>query len=167
MTFPKYAQPEIEKRMLVEAALLPDLDGLDFTVVEDRYLEGGRMRLRKIHPAKTGQEEYKLCKKYGAIGMYEEPIVNVYLTQEEYATFCTLPGSNLVKRCYRMEYGGHRFRLDEHTGSWAGLYLCEIEATSLQELQTIVFPPFAMRDVTADSHYSGAYLARHLPDLSL
>jgi CYTH domain-containing protein len=103
---------------------------------------------------------YKLCKKYGSTGKYEEPIVNIYLTVEEYESLRVLPGRDLVKRRYRYEYQGRRFSIDAHTGALAGLYLCECEAASITELMAIVFPPFAIEDVTTDLRYSGASLAQ-------
>jgi hypothetical protein len=139
---------------------LPDLSGLPYVDVADRYLDGGRMRLRKMTEPGVVESIYKLCKKYGSVGAYEEPIVNIYLTREEYEVLRVLPGRDLVKRRYRYEHQGRRFSIDAHTGALAGLYLCECEAASVAELMAIAFPPFAVEDVTADPRYSGAGLAQ-------
>jgi CYTH domain-containing protein len=157
---PKYAQLEIERRLLVSPDLLPDLSGLPYVDIEDRYLDGGRLRLRKMTAAGAAESIYKFCKKYGSDDTYKEPIVNIYLTREEYEVLHVLPGCDLVKRRYRYEYEGRRFSIDAHTGLLSGLYLCECEAASTAELMEIVFPPFAVEDVTADSRYSGASLAQ-------
>jgi len=162
---PKYAQLEIERRMRIPPELLPDLTSLPYTEIEDRYIDAGRMRLRKMTEFGATKSIYKLCKKYGSIGKYEEPIVNIYLTKEEYESFQILPGRDLVKRRYRYEYQGHCFSIDAHTGRWAGLYLCECEAASTSELLETAFPPFAVEDVTEDTRYTGAGLAQAHADL--
>ena len=160
MDVPKYAQLEIERRMLIPPELIPDLSELPYADIADRYLDGGRLRLRKMTDCGAAESVYKLCKKYGAAAAYEEPIVNVYLTVEEYESLRALPGCDLVKRRYRYEYEGRRFSIDAHTGGRASLYLCECEAASVSELLEIAFPPFAVEDVTADPRYSGAGLAQ-------
>lgn len=158
---PKYAQIEIEWRMLVRAELLPDLRDLPCKYIEDRYLDAGRLRLRKITSGGATESTFKLCKKYGKTGAYEEPIVNIYLTSEEYDSLRHLPGSDIVKHRYSYEFQGRHFSIDEHVGALAGLYLCEYEATSAAVLDNIIFPPFAIENVTADDRYFGANLARN------
>ncbi len=160
MNMPKYAQLEIERRMRIPLELLPDLSGLRYTDIEDRYLDAGRLRLRKMTECGATESIFKLCKKYGNTGKYEEPIVNIYLTREEYESLHILPGHDLVKRRYRYEYHGRWFSIDAHMGRWIGLYLCECEAHSVAELIEIAFPPFAFEDVTADPRFLGASLAR-------
>lgn len=159
---PKYAQLEIERRMRIRNDMLPDLMQLPRKRIEDRYLTAGRMRLRKVtsEGAGTATSVYKLCKKYGPCVRYVEPIVNIYLTAEEYESLCTLPGNNLVKRRYSYDFHGSRFSIDEYLGVLAGLYLCECEASSEEILRDIRFPPFASEDVTDDPRYSGVMLAQ-------
>src|SRR4051812_2939775 len=106
---PKYALLELERRFLVREELLPDLSALPCKVVEDRYLDAGRMRLRKITPKGGGAVIYKLCKKYGMTGACAEPITNIYLTEAEYVSVRCLPGRDLMKRRYRYDYLGVRF----------------------------------------------------------
>ena len=159
MDAPKYALFEIERRMLADAALLPDLRGLPCKTIEDRYLDAGRLRLRRITDADGTNVVYKLCKKYGSQAAYQEPIVNIYLTQEEYEALRVLPGYDLTKRRYAYEYEGHRFSIDELLGPRAGLYLCEHESASVPELLAATFPPFAVEDVTTNPNYSGIHLA--------
>lgn len=155
---PKYALLEIERRMLVDATLLPSLEPVPFVSITDRYLDGGRLRLRKM-VASDGTTQFKLCKKYGHTSAYVEPITNLYLTQAEYEVLTSLPGNTLYKRRYRYTFDGHTFGLDQFEGELTGLYLCEKEAPSVEELAAIIFPPFCVEDVTADPAYSGAALA--------
>ena len=59
---PKYARVEFERRWLVDASARPPLDGLSFTLIEDRYIEGTRLRLRRM--ARGARTVLKLTKKY-------------------------------------------------------------------------------------------------------
>lgn len=145
--------------MYVDASRLPDLSNIPFDTIEDRYLDGGRLRLRKV-TAHSGDVTYKLGKKYGPTGDYTEPITNIYLTETEYVGFRTLPGHDLTKRRYRFPFGGRVFSVDAHQGKLAGLFLCEWEAASVAELLATIPPPFCTEDVTTDERYSGARLSR-------
>ena len=146
--------------MWVDPERLPPLHDLPRKRIDDRYMDGGRLRLRKITASDGGETVYKLCKKYGSVGPYQEPIANLYLTADEYKTLLALPGCNLTKFRYHYEYGGYTFSIDEHTGPHTGLYLCEREAPTVCELLDVPFPPFATDDVTGNPEYMGAYLAR-------
>lgn len=158
LDIPKYALLEIERKMRVDAALLPSLSDLPFRLITDRYLDGSRLRLRKI-VSNDEVPQYKLCKKYGQVDLFAEPITNLYLTEAEYNTLIVLPGRDLVKRRYRYPFGRGIFSLDEFGGSHTGLYLCEIEASSVTELAAIAFPPFCIEDVSANPLYTGVALA--------
>ncbi len=160
MTIPKYALIEIETKMLVDNALLPDLSPLPCTRIDDRYLDGGRLRARAMTDAATGAVEYKLGKKYSGDSPYAQPIVNVYLSATEYAALLALSGRALTKLRYRHEFCGQRFSIDVFEGAHAGLVLCEVEAPSLAALQALVFPPFAIRDVTGERAFSGWQLTQ-------
>ena len=159
MTTPKYALMEIETKMLVDNVLLPDLSALPCTRIDDRYLDGGRLRLRVMTDDATGTVEYKLGKKYGGDTPYAQPIVNVYLSVGEYAALAMLPGRGLRKRRYRYDQDGQRFSIDVFEQPHAGLVLCEAEAPNLDALRALVFPPFAVRDVSGEARYSGWNLA--------
>ena len=145
--------------MRVDTTLLPDLSEVPFATIEDRYLKSGRLRLRKVTAA-TGTVTYKLGKKYGRIGVFTEPITNLYLTETEYTLFLMIPGDDLRKQRYRFPFQGRTFSLDAHSGELQGLFLCEWEAASESELLAVLPPPFCSADVTQDERYSGAYLAR-------
>ena len=166
MQIPKYSQLKIEKRGLVENTLLPDLSKLKCRVVEDRYLHAGRLRLQKINWT-DGENHciYKLCKKYDfpkseSKNNFSVPIVNVYLSLSEYELLAVLTRNNLLKKRYTYEYKTKLFSVDEFYQPVSDLYLCEIEADSVEELAKINFPPFVVEDVTSNSFYTGANLAK-------
>ena len=157
---PKYTQLEIERRFLIDPALLPNLSELESTLIEDIYLHCGRLRLRKL-TSPDGAITYKLCKKYGNSDTFEEPIANLYLTNSEYLALAHLEGDVLLKRRYKHPFEGRVFSIDIHLFPHTELALCEIEAASVEELLSVQFPPFALLDVTSDNRYSGAQLAKN------
>jgi hypothetical protein len=60
---PKYALPEIERRWRVHEDRLPPLTQCRTRRIEDKYMEGGHLRLRKV--LEDGQGPiFKLGKKY-------------------------------------------------------------------------------------------------------
>ncbi|OJY76373.1 hypothetical protein [Rhizobium sp. 60-20] len=93
---PKYAQLEHERRFLI--AVSPDLSDLPFRLIEDLYISATRMRLRAIIHSCGQQVEFKLCKKYPMENLFSGAIVNVYLTEAEYAVLAQLPGKRIRKR---------------------------------------------------------------------
>jgi CYTH domain-containing protein len=155
---PKYAKLEIERRVLVNPARAPDLTGLPFRRIEDRYLDGTRLRLRCVTDSVTGARELKFCKKYEGAELPAGPVVNIYLTEPEYAALATIPAAVIRKRRYRV--GDRPFGLDVFEGALEGLVLCEAEAESLQAARALVFPDWTDREVTADPFFTGGALAR-------
>src|SRR5580693_6584865 len=100
MQTPKYALLENERRFLVTK--VPDLTGAHVRLIEDLYLQGGRLRLRKVTHFDGAANEFKLCKKYGSPDPVSGPIVNIYLTAVEHASLADLPGRPLRKRRHRV-----------------------------------------------------------------
>jgi len=154
---PKYSRPEYERRFRVVAGRLPPLDPATARLIEDRYIDGSRLRLRRMSGGGTATV-HKFCKKYGG-GVPGEPIVNIYLSEAEYALLAALPGRNLVKRRFLLDVGAIRFGVDLFENPHAGLLLCEVEAESQAELDGIVLPDWIGTEVTGDAAFTGAALA--------
>lgn len=163
MQLPKYAIFENERRFLVRPEVAETLAVSARRLIEDRYLAEGRLRLRKVTDEAGGGAEYKLCKKYGSSDPISEPIVNIYLTAQEYAAFAILPGADLAKRRLSVEHAGRLFSLDLFAGALQGLAICEAEAPSRDAALELRFPPWARVEVTADPFFSGAALASANP----
>ena len=151
---PKYARLEHERRWLVLGDG-PDLSGAPGRLIEDLYLEAGRLRLRRV-AFDDGRIEFKLCKKYGSADPAVQPIVNIYLDEAEYRLLRALPGRPLVKRRYSVP----PFGVDIFEGALVGLRMCEAEADSREALADIPTPRWLGPEVTADSRFSGGVLAR-------
>lgn len=141
MNEPKYSRPEHERRFLVNVADCPTLPS-QHVQINDLYLDQTRLRLRMMVPSNGGSTIYKLCKKYGGSASMSEPIVNIYLDQSEYEMLTVLPGHQVSKRRYHLDWQGSRFGVDIFAGALAGLVLCEVEAPTLVELAAITAPPW-------------------------
>jgi CYTH domain-containing protein len=154
---PPYSRLEHERRFLIRAERLPALDPVEARLIEDRYIDGARLRLRRMSGG--GRPTLlKLTRKYG--GPRPEPITTLYLDADEYALLSGLPGAPLVKHRHHVQVGEHWFAIDVFSGALAGLVLCEIETESSEALASIALPDWAGDEVTDDPAFAGATLAR-------
>jgi len=155
LTAPKYSIIERERRFLVDRELTPGLDSATARLVEDRYLPGTGLRLRRV-TAPDGSVVHKLGKKYPGTGLSSRPMTNIYLDAAEYDALAVLPAAVLIK--WRHEVGGG-FAIDVFEGALAGLMLAEISADDDAALTAIVVPPWCIVEVTEDVAYAGGTLA--------
>ncbi|HET7925476.1 MAG TPA: hypothetical protein VFL30_11295 [Rhodanobacteraceae bacterium] len=151
---PKYSIPEIERRWLVSAELAATLEGRAFRMIEDLYIDGTQLRLRKIS-APAAEPAYKLCKKYGREAPLANPITNIYLTKSEHENLSALSGKRASKRRYDLADGV----IDVYDGA-PTLAIFEVEFRSEDEAARYAPPPFVREEVTGDARYSGFALAR-------
>ena len=157
---PKYARVEFERRWLVERAACPPLDGAWMTLIEDRYIDGTRLRLRQMRRPDLGETKWKLTKKYECKDPSARPIVSSYLTEGEYAVVSALPARMLTKRRYHLPIDGRMWSLDVFEGALAGLVLVEVEETDAAALAALVPPVWATKEVTHDPRYQCGSLAQ-------
>jgi CYTH domain-containing protein len=151
---PKYSLPEIERRWLIDADQLPELGMLPSSRITDKYLEGSRLRLRKLE---TGSDTiYKLCKKYEVPAGDIQPITNIYLTATEHALLDRLPGRERTKTRYHPAEGG---AIDRYQSSTGDLLLFSAEFDSVEERNYYAPPEYAGVEVTDDEAFSGFALA--------
>jgi CYTH domain-containing protein len=151
---PKYSLPEIERRWLIDADQLPELDALPSSRITDKYLEGSRLRLRKVE---TGSDTiYKLCKKYEVPAGSIQAITNIYLTAAEYELLNRLPGWERTKTRFHPTEGG---AIDVYASSAGHLLLFSAEFDSVEERNYYAPPEYAGAEVTDDEAYSGFALA--------
>lgn len=158
---PKYARPELERRWRVDPALRPPVEDLAVVVIEDRYLTGTRMRLRRMTRS-DGWTACKLTKKYDTDRPEARPIVTAYLTEAEHAVFAALPARPVRKRRYRIPIEGRCWSLDVFEGPLEGLELVEVEVPDEATLAALVPPPWATKEVTREVRYQCGSLAQTL-----
>ena len=156
---PKYAHIERERRWLVDISKRPDVAALPHILIEDRYIIGTRMRLRRMTDSMTGAQVLKLTKKYEADDPLARPIVTAYLTDAEYEVFAALEGKSIVKRRFKIEGKAGTFSLDQFTDALTGLELAEIEWPDDEGLRLLRAPVWATREVSEDPRYQGGALA--------
>jgi CYTH domain-containing protein len=151
---PKYSVIEHERRFLVDRASMPVTDGRG-RLIEDRYLIGTMLRLRRI-TTHDAPPVHKLGKKYPGASLSSRPMTNIYLDATEYAGLAALPAAELVKRRYD---AGRGFVLDVFQGALSGLVLAEIEADSAPALAAVEPPNWVLYEITDDPAYAGGTLA--------
>jgi hypothetical protein len=153
---PKYAHWVAERRFLVDSSHLPTLDPKAARRIEDLYIEGGRLRLRRITHLSSGEQEFKLAKKYAPDNPLIGPMTNLYLSSEEYGVLQMLPGARLAK----LRHKSGAFVIDEFEGALAGLALAECEASNRMAAMAFDVPDWCVREVTSEQGFTGWRLAQ-------
>ena len=153
---PKYAHWVAERRFLVDGRSMPALDDSAARRIEDLYIDGGRLRLRKIIMPGGVDLEFKLAKKYAPDNPLIGPMTNLYLNAEEYAVFSVLPGARLAKRRHKVG----AFVVDVFEGGLKGLVLAECEASNRMAAMAFDVPKWCVREVTNELEYTGWRLAQ-------
>ncbi|HEX7165815.1 MAG TPA: hypothetical protein VF230_02430 [Acidimicrobiales bacterium] len=148
----KYAHREREQRWLLRAS--PAEAGVAATIaIEDRYLTGTRLRLRRVES--DGVVVFKLAQKVrtGDGSPHEVSLTNIYLDASEYALLAALPASVLTKTRRRLP----ALSVDEFHDALDGLVLAEVELREGEPRRAA--PASAVADVTGDDRFSGGALA--------
>ena len=150
----KYARPERERRFLTNG---PVPEGDAARLIEDRYLDGMRLRLRRV--SREGRSVHKLTQKIRTDESTpaEVLITNMYLSEAEYALLLALPGHLVTKTRTVVRSMSHKFVVDEFHGRLQGLRLAEVEVRDLAE--PLHLPDWLGQDVTHDDRFSGGRLA--------
>ncbi len=150
----KYSHPEIERRWLVELTRLPSFAGVRRREIEDKYVDGGRLRLRVIREQGV-ETKVKLGKKYGFVGMEPENVVSIYLDEAEYNTLSLLPGVIARKSRYTLVGGS----IDVYEYPALSHAIFEVEFNSEEAAASFIPPAFAGEEVTRKLNCSGFSLA--------
>jgi CYTH domain-containing protein len=152
----KYARVEIERRFLL-AGVPQGADVLAVNEIHDRYLDGTRVRLRRMAQV-GGATQLKLTQKVPEPdgGARQGALTTIYLSEAEHAVFARLPAVELRKsRLSIAPYG-----VDVFHGELEGLYLAEAEFTAMEDAAALVPAAFCRAEVTADRRFTGGELAR-------
>lgn len=152
---------EYERRWLMRREALAGLTLLAaHRAIEDRYLDCGRLRVRRITDSDPARTVFKLTKKWETEVARAIPIKTILLSASEHDALRALPGRDLRKVRRYFDRGSDRFALDVFLGPLAGLVLASIEAGSLDELDAIAAPPLALEETTEDEFFAGGSLSR-------
>ena len=152
---PKYAHFERERRRLMAATETPAGPSV---LIEDRYISGTRLRLRRMTDEAASTATLKLTKKYEASDPLARAIVTAYLTEVEYSVFAALPATPIAKIRHPLSVNGLTYSVDRFAGALAGLILAEIEWPDDAGLRSLPSPPGALREVSGDARFEGGTL---------
>lgn len=157
----KYARVESERRFLVEALPAGLLD-VPFVRISDLYIIGTRLRLRRIESPIGETLALKLGQKYSAANQrdWQTTMTNFYLNEDEYRVLSSLIGKTLIKRRYPYQHAGVHYSIDVFEGPLTRLILLECEGLGDNDLQSILVPAFASREVTGEIAFAGGELAK-------
>ena len=143
---------EIERKFLLER-LPGDLDSYAFHEIEQAYLN--------THPVvriRRQDEEYILT--YKGKGLMEREEYNLPLNQESYEHLKTkADGIVLSKRRYLIPCDIYTIELDVFRKPYEGLYLAEVEFSSVEEAKAFVPPVWFGKEVTYSSAYHNSTLS--------
>jgi hypothetical protein len=150
----KYALVERERRFLLAES--PAGVPTHQVLIEDRYLRGTRLRLRRM----TNLEEpgfrltYKLTQKIPSVSGAPGLITTLYLSADEYTALLGIPADTLRK----IRSSFPPLGVDVFEGPLDGLVLAEAEFETASHEASFHMPADAVAEVTADVRFSGGRL---------
>ncbi len=152
----KYARHERERRFLLDE--VPSGGVVRTQWIEDRYIDGTRIRLRRS-TVDGDAPTYKLTQKVPAPDGGPGLITTMYLDEAEYAAFAAMPAASLTKTRHSVPPYG----VDVFEGPLAGLLLAEVEYDDDEAMSS--FTPLipVVAEVTTDVRFSGGRLAATSP----
>jgi CYTH domain-containing protein len=150
----KYARMEIERRFLL--AGVPDGgDVLAVNRMDDRYLDGTRLRLRRM-AQEGGPTVLKLTQKLPVPDSRgrQRVLTTLYVSEDEYAALAVVPAAALSKT--RLSIAP--YVVDVFDGHLDGLVLAEVEFESASQAAAFRPAAFCHAEVTADRRFTGGEL---------
>ena len=150
-----YARLERERRFLLAAP--PAGASTRRVLIEDRYIPGTRLRLRRMTEVDRpgGGVTYKLTQKIPTVAGTPGLITTLYLSAAEYGALAVIPAVELRKVRSSVPPLG----VDVFEGELAGLVLAEAEFESAEDEAAFQPPAEAIAEVTADRRFAGGNLA--------
>jgi CYTH domain-containing protein len=159
----KYARYELERRFLASG---PPPAGAEVWRIVDRYLDGTRLRLRRMDPVGGGEPVLKLGQKIAPRppDTATTVITTIYLDAAEFAALLALSGHELRKERHRLREGGRELAIDVFDGALSGLVLVEAAVGPDELSGPLDLPAWIGREVSSDPRFTGAALARAAPE---
>lgn len=150
-----YARRERERRFLLEGAAP---QGFSYRSIEDRYLDGTRLRLRVVSAGDDVVRKLGQKVRLRPDDPSEVAMTNAYLSEDEHRVLAALPAAVLTKTRCAVPVDGRTWVVDRFCGHLQGLRLAEVEVPDLDA--PLVLPSWAGREVTREERWSGGALAR-------
>jgi hypothetical protein len=156
---PNYARIERERRWLVDVAARPDLDDAFVSCIADRYIDGIRMRLRRMErggPRRDqveADQEVRVRRPAGAAdrhGLHDRARIRVAVR---------IAGARAGPAATAIAHRSEFWSLDGFEGALGGFELVECEAPDEAALARLQPPDWVLREVTDLPHWRGGALA--------
>ena len=156
----RYAHLERERRFLLAAGPLEPVPGGVLRRIEDSYLRGTRLRLRRVRQDGCA-DVHKLGQKVRPDPSRPSTVehTTLYLDRTEYESLRTLAGDALTKTRTSVPWDDLTMAVDVFSGELAGLVLAEVDLGDRPDLPP--GPPLSwLAEVTDDERFTGGALAR-------
>lgn len=149
----KYALVELERRFLLAAS--PVGVPIRRWLIEDRYLRGTRIRLRRMTDLdEAAGATYKLTQKIPTGAGTPGLITTMYLSAAEYAALVTMPADTLRK----IRSSFPPLGVDTFEGALHGLVLAEAEFENAADEARFRPSVPVVAEVTMDRRFAGGHL---------
>lgn len=158
----KYARIEEERRFVLDSIPEELREKETFVRIQDHYIPGTRLRLRRIESESGDPLVYKFGQKFSTpeLESHQTIMTNFYLNAAEYRTLKELGGLKITKRRYHYQKEGVDYSIDVYEGNLSGLIMAEVESCGEWQVSRLPIPSFAIREVTGDLQFTGGELAK-------
>jgi CYTH domain-containing protein len=163
----KWARLELERRFLV--GRLPEgiLEGRSWRI-DDRYITGTHLRLRRMERIDGGETVFKLGQKQvpSPPDYSTMTITSIVLSPDEYDVLTSLQSLELHKVRHQVEHDDHRtYSVDVFDAHLSGLMLAEVDFETPEEMERpLELPHWVIREVSDEIQFTGGALANLTSD---
>jgi len=157
----KTAPSEFYRLFLIEKLPEPLTPASSHLQLFDNYVEGTRLRLRKIRDPYTKTWTWTLQQHIRPDGEHRVPkLSEIHLNEAEYEIFAQFEGQEIRKNRYFHEFDQVSFTFDVYLGHLFGLCTARVDLDSVESMEALVPPPFVIFDVSGDKFFNGEQLVR-------
>lgn len=145
---------EIEKKYIPK--YIPD----NIDSCEKHHIEQGYLSTNPVVRVRKSDEEYYLTYKGGGMMAREE--YNLPLSKESYEHLIAKADGNIISKTrylFPLD-SGLTAELDIFEGVFLGLFLIEVEFSSIEEAENFIPPEWFGEEVTYDKKYHNSYLSK-------
>ncbi len=150
--------PNVLRRAFLTAGLPGEMKASDAHLqIFDNYIEGTRIRLRRIRVPATKQWTRSLERIVPEESGNTE-FSQMTLNDAEYQVFERFEGREIRKNRYFYETDGRNFEIDVYLGKLWGLNIATVYFEREEDLKAFEAPDFAVFEITADEFFADANL---------
>lgn len=164
----KTAQTELHRLFLIERLPEPLTPASIHLQIFDNYIQGTRLRLRKIRDPYSNTWAYVFQQRFRT-GHGEHALTKlaeIHLDEAEYAYFAQFEEREIRKNRYFHEFDGASLTFDTYLGALWGLCTAKADFETREKMNGFVPPPFAVFEVTSNEFFEGRNLvARSFGDV--